>query len=102
MKKLLTALSLTLLLASCESISGAKSSSGISATNDSATTVISTYNGGEVTLRSATLELEKLVARDEKLKGLTFDKLSADQKETIVKEVVFKEIAYKEAKKKKT
>ena len=92
--KLLTTLSLILLLASCQSVVGSKISS-----DDSSKTIISTYSGGQVSLRDAATELDKLIAKNEKLKGLTFDKLSSDQKEAIIKEVVLKEMAYKEAKK---
>lgn len=98
-KKLLTALPLILLLSSCQSI--ASKSASNTATNHKSTTIISTYSGGKVTLKDATIELDKLIAKNEKLKGLTFDKLSADQKEAIIKEVVLKEMAYKEAKKRK-
>ena len=98
--KLLTTLSLILLLASCQSMTGSKSSnSGTASENDTSKTIISTYSGGQVSLRDAATELDKLIAKNEKLKGLTFDKLSSDQKEVIIKEVVLKEMAYKEAKK---
>ncbi|MBU6141297.1 MAG: peptidyl-prolyl cis-trans isomerase [Proteobacteria bacterium] len=61
--------------------------------------VISTYSGGEVRLKDVNYELEKLVAQNNKLKGISFDKLSAEQKEAVIKEIVVKEISYKEAKK---
>ena len=80
--KLLTTLSLILLLASCQSVVGSKISS-----DDSSKTIISTYSGGQVSLRDAATELDKLIAKNEKLKGLTFDKLSSDQKDAIIKEV---------------
>ena len=67
--------------------------------NDPTKKVISTYLGGEVTLKDVNIELEKLIVQNAKLKGLTFDKLSSDQKEAIIKEVVLKEMSYKEAKK---
>ena len=98
--KLLTTLSLILLLASCQSVTGSSNNKATSA-NDSSKTIISTYTGGQVTLKDANIELDKLIAKNEKLKGLTFDKLSSDQKEAIIKEVVLKEMAYKEAKKRK-
>lgn len=97
--KLLTGLSLILLLASCQNSINSKDTN-LSA-NDPSKTIISTYSGGQVTLKDANLELDKLIAKNEKLKGLTFDKLSTDQKEAIIKEVVLKEMAYKEAKKRK-
>jgi len=102
MKKHLTALSLILILASCQnSLNSKVSSKEDSATNDSAKTVVSTYSGGEITLKDVNFELEKLVAKNEKLKGLTFDKLSKEQKEAVIKEVIIKELAFKEAKKRK-
>jgi parvulin-like peptidyl-prolyl isomerase len=97
--KLLTALPLILLLSSCQSI--ASKSASDTATDNQSTIIISTYSGGKVTLKDVNIELDKLIAKNEKLKGLTFDKLSADQKEAIIKEVVLKEMAYKEAKKRK-
>src|SRR3989338_8325004 len=90
----------TIFLTSCQtSLNSKLSGSNESQASDPSKTVISTYSGGQVTLRDTTLELDKLIARNEKLKGLTFDKLSSDQKEAIIKEVVIKDIAYKEAKK---
>ena len=59
--------------------------------NDPTKKVISTYLGGEVTLKDVNIELEKLIVQN--------DKLSSDQKEAIIKEVVLKEMSYKEAKK---
>ena len=61
--------------------------------------VISNYKGGKVTLRDAQLELDKIIIRNEKLKGLTFIQLTSDQKEISMKEIIIKKIAYKEAKK---
>ena len=98
-KKLTLLSSLILLLTSCQNSLNSKSSGNESATNDPSKTIISTYSGGQVTLKDANIELDKLIAKNEKLKGLTFNKLSADQKEAIIKEVVLKEMAYKEAKK---
>lgn len=49
-----------------------------SSANDPSKTIISTYTGGQVTLKDANIELDKLIAKNEKLKGLTFDKFSAD------------------------
>lgn len=98
--KLLTALPLILLLASCQSVTGSSNDKTTSA-NDPSKTIVSTYSGGQITLKDANTELDKLIAENEKLKGLTFDKLSSDQKEAIIKEVVLNEISYKEAKKRK-
>ncbi len=95
--KLLTALPLILVLASCQnSISSGEK--GLSA-NDPSRVIVSNYNGGQVTLKDANNELDKLIAKNEKLKGLTFEKLSPDQKEAIIKEVVLNDMAHKEAKK---
>lgn len=95
--KLLTALPIILLLASCQNSLSSKEEN--LSTNDPSKVIVSNYNGGQVTLKDAANELDKLIAKNEKLKGLTFDKLSSDQKEAIVKEVVLKDMAYKEAKK---
>ena len=100
MKKYLATLSLILILSSCQNSFDSKVASKEElASNDPAKKVISTYSGGEVTLKDINIELEKLIAQNTKLKGLTFDNLSSDQKEAIIKEVVLKEMAYKEAKK---
>lgn len=95
MKKtnLLKTLPLVLALASCQSMNQSAS------TSTETKTVVATYSGGEVTLKEVSYELEKLIAKNDKLKGLTFDKLNTDQKEMLVKEVVLKNISYKEAKK---
>lgn len=102
MKNYLTALSLILLLSSCQTSFNSKvSSKEDSATNDPSKTIVSTYEGGQVTLQDANQELTKLVAKNEKLKGVFFEKLNPEQKEAIIKEVIIKEMAYKEAKKRK-
>lgn len=102
MKNYLTALSLILLLSSCQtSLNSKVSGAEDSAANDPSKTIVSTYEGGQVTLQDANQELTKLVAKNEKLKGVTFEKLNPEQKETVIKEVVLKEMAYKEAKKRK-
>ena len=98
--KFLTTLSITLFLSSCQSLTGLKSSNNETASaNDPSKVIVSTYSDGQVTLQDATIELNKLIAKNEKLKDLTFEKLSSDQKETIIKEAVLNQIAYKEAKK---
>ena len=94
MKNLLKSLPLILALSACQTVGGSKT-----ANNETQKQVISTYNGGEVTLKDVNYELEKLIAKNSKIKGLTFEKLNADQKESLVKEIVIKQIAYKEAKK---
>ncbi|MDX2082369.1 MAG: peptidylprolyl isomerase [Rickettsiales bacterium] len=91
---------IALTLSACQtSLNSKVSSKEESAANDPAKKVISTYSGGEVTLKDINIELEKLIVQNAKLKGLTFDKLNSDQKEAIIKEVVLKEMAYVEAKK---
>lgn len=97
--KLLTALPLILLLASCQNSVSSKEAN-LSA-KDSSKTIVSTYSGGQVTLKDANIELDKLIAKNEKLKGLTFEKLNQEQKESVIKEVIIKEMALKEAKKRK-
>jgi parvulin-like peptidyl-prolyl isomerase len=91
---------IAILLSSCQTSLNSKVSSNDRATaNDPSKTVVSTYSGGEVTLKDVNIELEKLIVQNAKLKGLTFDRLSSDQKEAIIKEVVLKEMSYFEAKK---
>ena len=91
---------IALTLSACQtSLTSKVSSKEESAANDPAKKVISTYLGGEVTIKDVNIELEKLIVQNAKLKGLTFDKLSSEQKEAIIKEVVLKEMAYEEAKK---
>ncbi len=102
MKNYLTVLSLILILSSCQtSLNSKVSSKKDSAANDPSKTIVSTYEGGQVTLQDANQELTKLVAKNEKLKDITFEKLNPEQKETIIKEFILKEMAYKEAKKRK-
>ncbi len=98
-KTIVTSLTLILALSSCQNISSKTANNAASATDDQSTTIVSTYSGGEVTLKDANYELSRLVSKNDKLKGLTFDKLSPEQKEAVIKEVVLKEMAYKEAKK---
>lgn len=100
-KKFFTALPLILILSSCQSIASKSASSSANATDDQSTTIVATYSGGEVTLNDANYELNRLIAKNDKLKGLTFDKLSQEQKEAVIKEVILTEMAYKEAKKRK-
>ena len=99
-KNLTILLPLIFLLSSCQTSFNSKvSQKEDSATNDQSGTIVSTYEGGQVTLKDANYELTRLIAKNDKLKGLTFDKLSPEQKEAVIKEVVLKEMAYKEAKK---
>ena len=93
-------ITITLILSACQtSLNFKVANKEESAVNDPAKKIISTYLGAEVTLKDVNIELEKLIAQNVKLKGLTFDKLSSEQKEVIIKEVVLKEMSYKEAKK---
>jgi|GEM_PF-1225079 parvulin-like peptidyl-prolyl isomerase len=99
---------ITIFLTSCQSLINFNSlskqkssaeSSAESTTGDSSKIIIANYNGRNVTLKDANNEIEKLAAQNTKLKDITFDKLSSNQKEAIIKEVVLKEMAYYEAKK---
>lgn len=90
-KSHLLTLSLIFALAACQNLSDKKAKNNQE--------IVATYKGGEVTANDVNYELSKLVAKNDKLKDITFDKLSSDQKEAIIKEVVLKELAYKEAKK---
>lgn len=97
--RFLTVLPLVLSLSSCHTMNSPKLSEASSSEKiDPSKTIISTYKDGKVTLKDVNIELEKLITRDDKLRGLTFDNLTADQKKLIVKEVVLKEIASEEAK----
>lgn len=60
--------------------------------------VVATYNGGTITKNEVQTEIDKLIIKNNQLKGLTFDKLPSDKKELIVKEAVTKEILSTEAK----
>ena len=77
--KLLT-LSLFLVLSACKNFTGSK-------LTDTKTQIIATYSGGEVTRQDLDYELGKLIAKNEKLKNLTFENLSSDQKEALIKEI---------------
>ncbi len=87
----LAALPLILFLTSCQNLHD-------SASADSSA-IVATYKGGQVSLKDANLELNLLISKNEKLKGLTFEKLNSEQKEAVIKEIILNEIAYKEAKK---
>ncbi|MFM2200590.1 MAG: hypothetical protein RL769_645 [Pseudomonadota bacterium] len=96
-------------LSSCQGFQGSKwfskknsGDSSDSAKDDSAQKIIATYSQNSsknITLRDLNIELEKLALQNPKLKGLTFDSLSSQQKEALIKEFVLKEMAVKEAKK---
>ncbi len=99
MKYLLAITSLIFLLSSCKNIDALKiAGSDKSAANNPDQEVISTYQGGQVTRKDVNVELEALITKNGKLRGLTFDNLNADQKETLIKEAVLRKISYSEAK----
>ncbi len=102
-KKFLAIFPLIISLTSCQNILGSKSASNIDnkGLSDQSKTIIATYKSGQVTLQDFNVELEKIIEKNEQLKGVTFEKLSAEQKELVIKEFVIKEIASKEAKKRK-
>jgi len=102
-KKFLAIFPLIISLTSCQNILGSKSASNLEnkEANAQSKTIIATYKSGQVTLQDFNVELEKIIEKNEQLKGVTFEKLSAEQKELVIKEFVIKEIASKEAKKRK-
>jgi parvulin-like peptidyl-prolyl isomerase len=102
-KKFLAIFPLIISLTSCQNILGSKSASNLEnkEANTQSKTIIATYKSGQVTLQDFNVELEKIIEKNEQLKGVTFEKLSAEQKELVIKEFVIKEIASKEAKKRK-
>lgn len=94
----LTALPLILILSSCQNIIGSKASSKNSTVeNDPANPIVSTYTGGQVTLKNVNEELKKFATQNEKFKGITFNDLNSDQKEALIKEVALKQMFGKEA-----
>ena len=68
---------------------------GVFDKNDTNKQIVANYKAGVVTLQQVEAELSKLILKNPKLKGLTFNGLNSDQKEMVVKEIVLKEIAYK-------
>ncbi|MBL6664802.1 MAG: peptidyl-prolyl cis-trans isomerase [Rickettsiales bacterium] len=61
--------------------------------------IVSRFSTGIVTLKEANLELDKFIAKDPNLKGITFDNLSKDQQEIIIKEVIVNKLSVAEARK---
>ena len=96
--KLFIAMPIIIFLASCQASFNNKASSQVAVTNDPAKTVIATYSDGEITVKDIKIELEKLIAKNDKFKDLTPEKLTAEQKEIFIKELILKEISYKKAK----
>ena len=86
----LTALPLILILSSCQNIKS-------SGKNDSANPIVSTYEGGQITLKDVNEELKKFATKSEKFKGVTFNDLKSGEKEALIKEVVLKQMFRKEA-----
>jgi len=87
----LAALALILFLESCQNLHDS--------TSIESSVIVATYKGGQVSLKDVNLKLNLLISKNEKLKGLTFEKLNSEQKEAVIKEIILNEIAYKEAKK---
>jgi parvulin-like peptidyl-prolyl isomerase len=87
----LAALPLIIFLTSCQNLHDSASSES--------SAIVAKYKGGQVSLKDANLELNLLISKNEKLKGLTFEKLNSEQKEAVIKEVILNQITYKEAKK---
>ena len=77
--KLLT-LSLFLVLSACKNFTGSN-------LKDTQTQIVATYSGGEVTRQDLDYELGKLIAKNEKLKNLTFENLNSDQKDNLLNKV---------------
>jgi len=92
-KIILTTVLLSLTLSACSSTKDGK--------ENPSKVRVSTYKGGNITLKEAQLELSKLVVQNKNLQGVNFKDLSDDQKKIIIKEAVMNEISYKEAKKRK-
>ncbi|MBT4879114.1 MAG: hypothetical protein HON42_04780 [Alphaproteobacteria bacterium] len=63
--------------------------------------IVSKFNGGEVSLEEAQLELNKLALNNQDLQGVDFLALNIDEQELIIKEIIIKKIAYREALKRK-
>ena len=60
--------------------------------------ILATFEGGDVRLSQVKREFAKITARDEKLKKLTFDDLTSEQKKIIINEVVVNDVSYQKAK----
>ncbi len=80
-------------LSSCQNLNFAK--------KDLTSPVISKYKGGVVTAKDVDGEIEKLIAKNPNLKGLTFSQLKTEEKEALIKEIVLNEFIYTESKKRK-
>lgn len=63
--------------------------------------IIATYNGGEVSLKQAQIELNKLILKNPKLKGLNFNNLKSEQQQMIIKEIIIRDLSYIQARKHK-
>lgn len=60
--------------------------------------ILATFEGGDVRLSQVKREFAKITARDEKLKKLTFDDLTSEQKKIIINEVIVNDVSYQKAK----
>lgn len=60
--------------------------------------ILATFEGGDVRLSQVKREFAKITARDEKLKKLTFDDLTSEQKKIIINEIVVNDVSYQKAK----
>ncbi|MCE2687584.1 MAG: peptidylprolyl isomerase [Rickettsiales bacterium] len=96
--KFFTAMPIIMFLASCQASFNGNASSQVAVAKNSAQTVIATYSDGEITKKDIKIELEKLIAKNDKFKDLTPEKLTAEQKEIFIKELILKEMSYKKAK----
>ena len=61
--------------------------------------VVATFSNGEVTLSQINKELTKIINKEEKLKNITLEKLTTEQKQLLIKEVIINNLAMIEAKK---
>lgn len=60
--------------------------------------ILATYEDRNVMLSEVKREFSKIISRDEKLKKLTFDDLTSEQKKIIINEVVVNHASYQKAK----
>lgn len=65
----------------------------------SADKTVATYSSGEVKLSEVKKELAKITNKEDKLKNITIEKLTAEQKQLLIKEVIINNLAVIEAKK---
>lgn len=75
------------------------SSCAMNFSSDKKDTIIATYKGGDVTIDEAETSVRKLIAKNKELKGITFQNLTAEQREALIKKIILAEVSLKEAKK---